>query len=135
MASAGGVINDQAAVLQALAEYYIAFSTREVQAILPSLHEPALIVGAQGVFAANNRGELETAFARILEGLRVKGYGRSEFRLGSAKSLSETDALVTGVAVRYKLDGQELEQAGVTYAMHKADGRWKIAVLIVHDVG
>jgi len=29
--------------------------------------------------------------------------------------------LVEGVARRYKLDGQELDQAGVTYVLHKAD--------------
>jgi hypothetical protein len=49
-------------------------------------------------------------------------------------SLSATATLVTGVAVRYKLDGQELERAGVTYVLHKADTGWKIAVLIAHDL-
>lgn len=48
------------------------------------------------------------------------------------RSLSATTTLVTGVATRYKLDGQELERAGVTYVLHKA-ARWKIAVLIAHD--
>jgi hypothetical protein len=41
--------------------------------------------------------------------------------------------LVTGIAMRYKLDGQELEQAGVTYVLAKSASGWKIAVLIGHD--
>jgi len=41
--------------------------------------------------------------------------------------------LVTGIAMRYKLDGQELEQAGVTYVLAKSASGWKITVLIGHD--
>jgi hypothetical protein len=41
--------------------------------------------------------------------------------------------LVTGVALRYKVDGKELERVGVTYVLHKVDTGWKIAVLILHD--
>jgi len=26
-----------------------------------------------------------------------------------------------------------LEQAGITYVLHKADSGWKIAVLVIHD--
>jgi oligoribonuclease NrnB/cAMP/cGMP phosphodiesterase (DHH superfamily) len=40
---------------------------------------------------------------------------------------------VTGVAVRYTVDGQELDRAGVTYVLYNADGHWRIAVLIIHD--
>ena len=68
-----------------------------------------------------------------MEGLRARGFGRSELSVRNVKSLSATATLVTGVAVRYKVDGQELERVGVTYVLHKADTRWKIAVLIVHD--
>jgi hypothetical protein len=43
-------------------------------------------------------------------------------------------ALASGVAVRYRADGQELERVGVSYVLHKADeDRWAIAVAVVHD--
>ena len=43
-------------------------------------------------------------------------------------------ALASGVAVRYRADGQELERVGVSYVLHKADeDRWAIAVTVVHD--
>jgi hypothetical protein len=41
--------------------------------------------------------------------------------------------LVEGIGQRYKIDGQKLDQAGVTYVLYKSEAGWKIAVLIVHD--
>jgi hypothetical protein len=41
--------------------------------------------------------------------------------------------LVEGVGQRYKIDGQKLDQAGVTYVLYKVEAGWRIAVLIVHD--
>jgi hypothetical protein len=50
------------------------------------------------------------------------------------KQLSATTALASGVVVRYRADGQELERVGVSYLLHKADDdRWTIAVTVIHD--
>ena len=49
------------------------------------------------------------------------------------KQLSATTTLASGIAVRYKASGQELERVGVTYLLQKADNGWKIAVVVVHD--
>jgi hypothetical protein len=38
-----------------------------------------------------------------------------------------------GVALRFKVDGQPLERAGVTYLLQKVDQNWKITVLVTHD--
>ena len=68
-----------------------------------------------------------------MEGLRGKGYGRSEFEPGYAKSLSSSAALIGGVAVRYKTNGEQLERAGITYVLHKTESGWKFAAVILHD--
>ena len=52
---------------------------------------------------------------------------------GYVKSLSSSAALVGGVAVRYKTDGQQLERVGSTYVLHKTGSVWKFAALIMHD--
>jgi hypothetical protein len=52
-------------------------------------------------------------------------------QLEQIKQLSATDVLASGVAVRYKLDGQELERVGITYVLHKLEGNWKIAVMVI----
>ena len=126
-------MSDETVVIRVLADYYAAFSTLEVHAVLPYFHEPSVLIGPQGVIAATTNAVLPTVFTPAMEGLRARGFGRSELSVRSVKSLSATATLVTGVAIRYKVDGQELERVGVTYVLHKADTRWKIAVLIVHD--
>ena len=131
MASPGSISNDQADVIRVLHDYYSAFSTLNIEAVLPYFHEPSMLIGPQGVFAATTHTMLATAVSPAIEGFRARGFGRTELSVQDFKSLSATVALVGGVARRYKLDGQELDQANVTYLLHKADSGWKIAVLII----
>ncbi|SRR5260221_253037 len=126
-------MNEQPAVIQVLRDYYAAFSTLKVQAFLPFFHEPSLLIGPQGVVAAPTHAVLTTAFASAIENLRDQGFGRSELNVRLVKMLSETASLVTGVAIRFRTDGDELERVGVTYVLHKTDTDWKIAVLVLHD--
>lgn len=133
MGSPDTAVNDDAA-LRTLADYYRAFSTLEVQAVWPYFHEPALLISPQGVYAAPTLAVLAAAFTPIMEGLRSREFSRSELSVGSVKALSASATLVTGVAIRYRRNGQELERAGVTYVLHKAETGWKIAVIILHGV-
>jgi hypothetical protein len=133
MALPSSLNNDQAEVVRVLDEYYSAFSTLKIEAVLPYFHEPSLLLGPQGAFAATTHTLLATAVVPTMESLQARGFGRTELSVRSLKSLSATATLVGGVAQRYKVDGQELDQAGVTYVLHRADGRWKITVLIIHD--
>ena len=126
-------MNDEAAVLQVLRDYYRAFSTLDLQKILPFFHEPSLLMAPHGVIAAATRTDLAAVIAPTLEGLRAKGYGRSELARPQLTMLSSASALVIGVAERYKSDGQPLESAGVTYLLQKTDSGWKITVLILDD--
>ena len=120
-------------VNQVIAEYYRDFSTLNVQAILPYFNEPSLLVGPQGVIPIPNHSALVAVFGPVMQGLRAKGYGRSEFELGYVKSLSSSAALIGGVAVRYNADDQLPERVGITYLLHKTEGGWKFATVILHD--
>jgi hypothetical protein len=104
-----------------------------VEAILPYFHQTVLLIGPPGVLAAPTFAVLASIFVPVIEDLRARGYGRSDLRLQQVKLLSATAALASGVARRYKADGQELERVGVTYLLHKADTGWKIAVVVLHD--
>ena len=121
------------AVRQLLTDYYRDFSTLNVQSILPYFHEPSLLIGPQGVMPVPDRAAVAAAFGPVMEGLRAKGYGRSEFELGSAQVLSASAAIVGGAAARYKKDGQLLERVGITYVLHKSDSGWEFAAVILHD--
>jgi ketosteroid isomerase-like protein len=125
--------NNEVAASRVLDDYYSAFSTLDVQTVLPYFQEPALLIGPGGMFMAPTRAALPTAFTPTMEGLRGRGFARSELSMRDVKSLNVTTTLVAGVAIRYKLDGQELDRAGVTYVLQKGDSGWKIAVLILHD--
>ena len=132
MASPSSINDDQAEVVRVLNEYYREFSTLNVEAVLPYFLEPSLLIGPQGAFAATTHALLPTAFTPAIEGLRARGLARTELSVRTLKLLSATAALVGGVAQRYKIDGEKLDQAGVTYVLHKAEAGWKIAVLIYH---
>jgi hypothetical protein len=120
-------------VNQVIADYYRDFSTLNVQAILPYFNEPSLLVGPHGVIPVPNHAALLAVFGPVMEGLRAKDYGRSEFELDYAKSLSSSVSLIGGVAVRYNADGQLLERVGITYLLHKTESGWKFATVILHD--
>ncbi|HET7479943.1 MAG TPA: nuclear transport factor 2 family protein [Rubrobacteraceae bacterium] len=126
-------MDDRTAVTQVLTDYYNAFGTLDVQRILSYYHEPCMLVSPQGVAALPSRAAMAAAFTPIMEGLRARGYSRSESSMLHVKELSATAALASGIAVRYRADGQELERIGVSYLLHKTDDRWKIAVTVVHD--
>src|SRR4051794_19913844 len=109
-----------------LHEYYAAFSTLNVPAILPYFHEPSVLIGPAGVHTIPSHDALAEAFTPVMEGLRARGFGRSELNVEDFRALSATAALMVGVALRYKVDGQELERVGVTHVLHKSV-TWKIA--------
>ncbi len=126
-------MDDKAGASQFLADYYTAFSTLDIQAILPYFHEPSLLMGQGGVAATSTHALLSAVLTPALEGLRARGYARSELANLRLDQLSATDALASGTAIRYKAGGQELDRVGVTYLLHKTDSGWKIAVLVAHD--
>jgi ketosteroid isomerase-like protein len=126
-------MTDEEAVTKFLSDYYAAFSTLNVQAILAYFYEPALLVGPSGVLPLPTAAALVPIFSPVMENLRRRQYGHSELKLQQLKLLSATSALAIGVAIRLKTDGQELERAGVTYLLHKTEREWKFAVLLLHD--
>jgi hypothetical protein len=125
-------MSNQQPVIRALLDYYAAFNTLDAKATLPYFHEPAFLIGAQGVFAASTHDILAPVLASAIDSLRARGFGRSELTIQRVESLTISTNLVPGVAVRYKVDGQELERVGITYVLQNADNCWKIAVLITH---
>jgi len=126
-------MNSAEAVTQVLSDYYAAFSTLDVQAILPYFHEPALLVGPQGVIPVPTRAALVPIFGATMQDLRRRQYARSELSLKQLTLLSATSAVAMGVAIRCRADGHELDRVGVTYVLHKAASGWEFAVVVLHD--
>jgi len=115
---------------QFLNEYYQVFSSLELSRIQSYFHTPGLVIGPAGPFPLD-AGGLTAMLTRIIEDLRSKGYGRSEFVLQDEKALGSASAFISGIAVRFKTDGNELERVPLSYVLHKMDSGWKIAVMVV----
>jgi len=117
--------------LEAVHEYYKTFSTLDVSAIASYYCEPSMTIAPQGVLSVANRAALADSLTPIINSLKARGYGRSEFVEPNVTRLGETDALIGGVAVRYTAAGPELERIPLSYLMHRTETGWKIAVLVV----
>jgi hypothetical protein len=64
--------DDEAVITRVLTDYYRAFSTLDVQAILPYCHEPTFIVSSQGVAAVPTHAALMAAIAPGMEAFRAR---------------------------------------------------------------
>ena len=117
--------------LDAIHDYYKAFSTLDLTAIVACYSEPSMTITPQGVSSAANRTALAGLVAPLVDGLRAKGYGRSEFVQPNVTPIGQTAALVRGVAVRYTAAGSEMERVNVSYLIRRDEAGWKIAVLFV----
>jgi ketosteroid isomerase-like protein len=127
-------MNDIRDTTQFLTRYYTTFSSLDVDSIAPFFHEPCLFISPQGVVTSQTSENVKEVLKQIAEGLRPKGYGRSELTNLDVQRMSDATALARGVAVRYKADGHELERVGVTYVLQKSGDGWRIAVTVIHDV-
>ncbi len=126
-------MTDETAASQVLFDYYTAFSSLDVRAILDYFNEPCLFLGPAGAFVVPDSETLAVMLRPVMEGLRARGYSRSELDIGQIKRLSARTVMAIGVAIRYRTDGQELERVGVTYLLQNGEAGWKIAVLVLHD--
>ena len=127
--------DEKAAVVHVLTDYYSAFSTLDAQAVLPYFHEPSQLVSPAGVVTTPTRAAVAAAFQPVMDALRVRGFLKSELINLHVKRLSATTMIAEGVAMRRKTDGQELERAGVVYVLHKTNGTWQFATVVIHDAG
>ena len=121
------------AVLRMFNEYVQAFQTLRAPAVASYIHLPCLFIAPQGVVVMASAAEVEALLDKMMEGLKVRGYARSELTDVKAIPLSENIVLVSVSRARYKKDGSQLERLGETYTFRKIDDGWKIVTAIVHD--
>jgi len=120
-------------VLDVFNEYVRAFQTQQARAVISYMHIPCIFIAPQGVAVMSNSTEVESLLGKMMEGLKARGYARSELTGVEAIPLSENIVLVSVSRARYKKDGSELERLGETYTFRKIDTDWKIVTAMVHD--
>jgi ketosteroid isomerase-like protein len=123
---------EKTAVDHTLRDYNDAFGRGDLSAIGQHCNVPFLSISPQGVKVLSTISEIETRYGDVLRDLRERGYSHSIWSELHVKLLDQTTALASAVAVRHKTDGSELETIGATYVLRKAEGEWKISVVIRH---
>ena len=126
-------MRDADTVLHVFNEYMQAFQTLRAQAVASYIHLPCMLISPQGVAVVSDPAEVECLLGKTMEGLKGRGYARSELNDVEAISLSENIVLVSVSRARYRKDGSQLERLGETYTFRKIDNAWKIVTAVVHD--
>ena len=123
---------EKTAVDHAFRDYNDVFSRGDLSGIGQHCNVPFVVISSQGVEVLPTMSEIEGFYGGILQDLRERGYSHSIRSELHVKLLEQTIAFASGVFVRHKTDGSELETIGATYVLRKAEGEWKIAVVMGH---
>jgi len=92
-----------------------------------------MFIPPQGVRVLATAADVEALLTQVMEGLKARGYARSELLDRHVKQMRENIALVSVGRIRYATDGRELERFGETYTVRKTEAGWKIVVAMIHD--
>jgi hypothetical protein len=85
---------DENTVLHVFNEYVQAFQTLRAPAVTSYFHFPCMLIAPQGVAVMANATEVESLLDKMMEGLKARGYARSELTDVEAIPLSENIVLV-----------------------------------------
>ena len=93
----------------AFRDYNDAFGRGDVSAICQHYNVPFVLISSQGVKVLPTVFEIEAFWGGVIRDLRERGYSHSTRSELHVKLLDQTTALASGVFVRHKTDGSELE--------------------------
>jgi hypothetical protein len=127
------MLGDKEAIIQTFINYTQTFQTLNPNAALHYFHVPCMFISPQGVRVLATAADVEALLTQVMEGLKARGYARSELMDLQVKQMSGNTALVSVSRIRYATEGRELERLGETYTLRKTEGVWKIAVAMIHD--
>jgi ketosteroid isomerase-like protein len=120
-------------ITQTFTDYMQRFQTLDPHATLPYFHAPCMFIPPQGVRVLATAADVEALLTQVMEGLKARGYARSEVMDLHVKQMSGNTAFVSVSRVRYATDGRELERVEETYTLRRTEGGWKIALAMIHD--
>jgi hypothetical protein len=125
--------DDTQNILKFFQTYATTFEDLNPLTILRFYHDPAILISSSKVAKITNFFTGLIVFIFVMWDLKRRGYGYSEMPSLSVRRLSDNLAIVNGNVIRYRKDGTELEQFGLTYTLRKVGEHWKIIAGILHD--
>lgn len=127
--------SEEAAIVQGFTDYARAFQRLDPAAVVAFCDLPCVMITAETTLVLATPAATSALFARLMDGLRARGYARSELTDLRVLPLADGLALVNVSRVRYRSDGAELERLGETYTLRRTGQGWKVAAAIVHAPG
>jgi len=92
-----------------------------------------MLMTSEQVALMKNDEDIRGVFAALFHNLKLNSFKRSELESTQVKQLSQSQAVVSGVATRYREDGSVLEHFGLTHTQRKMEQDWQIIVGVLHD--
>lgn len=124
--------DDEAGALAFMNGYIASFKQLDVHSTATHFHEPLTVVAGSGVTVFATQAEVAAWYRPLFARLAEKGYGRSEWRQLQLRALGNGVVIASASAVRYQVDGSEIETVGATYLLRNTAQGWRIAVLTSH---
>ena len=118
---------------QLFIDYFRDFSNLDLKAIVSYFHLPCVFIVPHDVLVFSTSAEVEAFWAPRFADMKTSDFDHTERREASIQALNDHTAMVSGLAVRFKKDGSELERRGAAFAVRKTDDGWKIVTVIHHS--
>lgn len=120
-------------IFKTFTEYSTAFGKLDPELIPTYFHLPAMLMNAEIVAPMTDTQDVKNVFTKLFEKLKHDNFKGSKLDSLKIYEVSQNQAIVTGVATRYREDGSVLEHFGLTYTFRNTDQGWKIIVGVLHD--
>ena len=127
-----GPLEDEAGALAFMNDYVASFKHLDVRLTARHFHEPLTVVTGQGVTTFSTQAEVAAWYQPMFATLAARKYGASEWAPLRLKALSDGVVIASARAIRYRVDGSELETVGATYLLRNTPEGWRIAVISPH---
>ncbi len=118
---------------QLFIDYFRDFSNLDLKAIVSYFHLPCVFIVPHDVLVFSTSAEVEAFWSPRFSDMKTSGFDHTERREASIQVLNDHTAMASGLAVRFKKDGTELERRGAAFAVRKTDDGWKIVTVIHHS--
>ena len=134
--------------------YSVAFNTLKAANVSGYFHLPAVLMASKEIQLTNpvelikqvefmnSIDDVEDVFRKLFKYLKDNEFKRSTLDSMQIKMVSDNQAIVVGVATRYRENKSVLEHFGFTYTLRKTDKsfkindvehNWKIITGVIHD--
>jgi hypothetical protein len=122
-----------AAVFKLFTDYSIDFGKLDSNLIPTYFHLPSMLMTSKIVAPMGDENQVKKVFTQLFEKLKHDKFKESKLDSLNISKVSENQAIVTGVATRYREDDSVLEHFGLTYTLRNTNQGWKIIVGVLHD--